>query len=103
MIREWQFSEARDKKIWIPHMCDCAFPFAAVLRGKGYDSEVLPRSQDSGFSLGRKYTDGDQCLPSIITTEDILLRAFSPDFQPDKEAFFQGSSEGPCRYGRYYD
>lgn len=102
MIREWQFKQAKERKIWIPYMCDSAFPFAAVLRGKGYNAYVLPRSQDSSFSFGRRYTDGDQCLPSIITTEDMLNRVFSQDFQPDREAFFQGSSEGPCRYGRYY-
>jgi predicted nucleotide-binding protein (sugar kinase/HSP70/actin superfamily) len=101
-VREWKLEELRNRKIWIPHMCDSAFILAAVMRSLGYDSDVLPRSKDSGFSLGRKYTNGDQCLPSIVTTEDILQRVFSPDFKQGREAFFQGKSEGPCRFGRYY-
>ena len=102
MVKEWDFSEAKDRTIWIPNMCDAAYVISAALRGKGFDSKVLPRSKDPLMSLGRKYTDGDQCLPSIITTEDILTRVFSSDFKPGDEAFFQGKSEGPCRFGRYY-
>lgn len=101
-MKDYSFNEARDRKIWIPHMNDSAFILAAALRGKGFDARVLPRSEDSGFNLGRKYTDGDQCIPSIVTTEDILKRVYSDDFNPVEEAFFQGKSEGPCRFGRYY-
>ncbi len=101
-VKEWDINKLRDRKIWIPNMCDSAYILSAVLRGKGYDSDVLPSSKDPLFSLGRKYTDGDQCLPSVITTEDILQRVFSSDFKEDKEAFFQGKSDGPCRFGRYY-
>lgn len=101
-VKEWKLEELRGRKIWVPYMCDAAFILASVFRNLGYDSEVLPRSDDSLLSLGRKYTDGDQCIPSIITTEDILKRVFSEDFKEDKEAFFQGKSQGPCRFGRYY-
>lgn len=101
-VKEWKLEELVDRKIWVPHMSDAAFILASVFRNLGYNSNVLPRSDDSLLSLGRKYTDGDQCIPSIITTEDILKRVFSQDFQEDKEAFFQGKSQGPCRFGRYY-
>jgi predicted nucleotide-binding protein (sugar kinase/HSP70/actin superfamily) len=37
-----------------------------------------------------------------MTTDDILKRIEHPDFDPAKEAFFQGHSEGPCRFGMYY-
>ena len=36
-----------------------------------------------------------------MTTEDILYRIQQPDFDRTKEAFFQGNSEGPCRFGMY--
>ena len=36
-----------------------------------------------------------------MTTEDMLCRVSQPDFDPAKEAFFQGNSEGPCRFGMY--
>jgi predicted nucleotide-binding protein (sugar kinase/HSP70/actin superfamily) len=31
----------------------------------------------------------------------MLHRVNQPDFDPAKEAFFQGNSEGPCRFGMY--
>ncbi len=101
-VKEWELEALKDRKIWIPHMNDASFILAATFRNLGYDSDVLPRSKDSQHSLGRKYTEGDQCFPSIVTTEDILQRVFSSDFDKDKEAFFQGKSQGPCRFGRYY-
>jgi len=36
-----------------------------------------------------------------MTTEDMLYRVNQPDFDASKEAFFQGNSEGPCRFGMY--
>lgn len=101
-VKDWKIEEIQGRKIWVPHMCDSAYILAAVLRGKGFEAGVLPRSEDRTFSLGRRYTDGDQCLPSIITTNDILSRVTSPDFDRNREAIFQGKSEGPCRFGRYY-
>jgi predicted nucleotide-binding protein (sugar kinase/HSP70/actin superfamily) len=38
----------------------------------------------------------------LVTTQDIMERASAPDFDPTREAFFQGQSEGPCRFGMYY-
>jgi predicted nucleotide-binding protein (sugar kinase/HSP70/actin superfamily) len=38
----------------------------------------------------------------MVTSQDILERATAPDFRADEEAFFQGQSEGPCRFGMYY-
>jgi predicted nucleotide-binding protein (sugar kinase/HSP70/actin superfamily) len=53
------------------------------------------------LNLGRNAISEDVCLPALVTTEDIIYRLQQPDFDPDKEAFFQGNSEGPCRFGMY--
>lgn len=90
------------KKIWIPYMSDAAKIMAALLKAHGIDAEVLPRSDDPSLSLARSYISGDVCIPMLYTTEDMLKRITASDFNPEKEAFFQGKSSGPCRYGMYF-
>ena len=68
----------------------------------GSTPEVLPRSPDPGLNLARRAISEDVCLPALMTTEDMLYRVQAPDFDPAREAFFQGKSEGPCRFGMYY-
>ncbi|MGQ9524150.1 MAG: acyl-CoA dehydratase activase [Armatimonadota bacterium] len=90
------------KRLWIPYASEAAHVLAAALRAYGIDAEVLPRSPDPGMNLARAAIPEDVCLPAFMTTEDILYRVNQPDFDPSKEAFFQGNSEGPCRFGMYY-
>ncbi len=91
-----------NKKLWIPNMSSAAYVFAAVLLSQGIDAAVIPRSPDPELKLARSHIPGDVCLPTLFTTEDMLYRIQQEDFNPDKEVFFQGKSEGPCRYGMYY-
>lgn len=101
-MQTFTIADVRDRRLWIPYMSDAALVVIAVLRNAGIDAVLLPRSPDPQLRLGRSHTDGDQCLPSIVTTEDILQRVRAPGFDPRREAFFQGRAEGPCRMGRYY-
>jgi len=91
-----------DRRLWIPHACDAARILAAALRAWGIEAAPLPRSQDPGLNLARQAISEDVCLPMLITTQDILERAAAPDFDRRRDAFFQGQSEGPCRFGMYY-
>ena len=90
-----------DRKLWIPYANESARVLAAGLRAYGVNAEALPRSPDVGLNLGRKAISEDVCLPALMTTEDMLHRVGQPDFDARKEAFFQGNSEGPCRFGMY--
>jgi len=90
------------RMLWIPRACDAAEIMAAVLRAWGIRAAPLPRSQDPGLNLARKAISEDVCLPMLVTTQDMLERATAEDFDPKREAFFQGQSEGPCRFGMYY-
>jgi predicted CoA-substrate-specific enzyme activase len=90
-----------DRKLWIPYACESARILAAAMRAYGVNADVLPRSPDPGLSLARGVISEDVCLPALMTTEDMLYRVNQPDFDPRKEAFFQGNSEGPCRFGMY--
>lgn len=89
------------RRLWIPYANDAARVLAACLRAYGIDAEALPRSPDVGLNLARRAISEDVCLPALMTTEDMLYRVHQPDFDPAKEAFFQGNSEGPCRFGMY--
>ncbi|MBT9168527.1 MAG: 2-hydroxyisocaproyl-CoA dehydratase activator [Syntrophomonadaceae bacterium] len=91
-----------DKRIWIPYSGESSRVLAAIFRSCGFDALVLPSSPDRGLNLARSVIAEDVCLPAFITIEDILYRANQRDFKPDKEAFFQGFAEGPCRFGMYH-
>lgn len=101
-MQDTPLGEAKGKTIWIPYMSEAAKVMVSVLKGHKIDARLLPRSSDPGLTLTRRYICGDVCLPMLYTTEDMLQRAVSPDFDPEKEAFFQGKSAGPCRYGMYF-
>lgn len=91
----------RGTRVWIPDLEGWSPVMAAAFRAFGVDAAVLPRSPDPGMNLARKAISEDVCLPSLVTAEDMLWRTVQPDFDPAREAFFQGSSAGPCRYGMY--
>lgn len=91
----------KGRRLWIPYASDAARMLAAALRAYGIDAQALPRSPDAGLSLGRQAISEDVCLPALMTTEDMLYRVQQPDFDPAREAFFQGNAEGPCRFGMY--
>ena len=95
-------TELHGKRLWLPLACHGADALAAALRAFEIQAEVLPRSQDTGLNLARRAISEDVCLPMLITTQDFLERTAAPDFDPENEAFFQGQSEGPCRFGMYY-
>jgi len=90
------------KRLWIPTMNEAVRVLAAVMRAHGIDAQPLPQSKDKSLTLVRNGIAGDVCIPMLYTTQDMLERVSQSDFDPEKEAFFQGKSGGPCRYGMYF-
>lgn len=90
-----------DRIVWIPSLPGGAEVLAGAMRAWGFDGRVLEPSPDPGLNRARASISEDVCLPTLITTEDMLWRTEAPDFDPKREAFFQGSAQGPCRYGMY--
>ena len=82
-------------------MMDHAYLLSAAMRVGGVKSVTMPESDDQTLELGRKFTTGKECYPSIITSGDIVKRTREPDFDPDKSAFFMPAACGPCRFGQY--
>ncbi len=89
------------RRIYVPYMIDHGYLVAAAMRHCGADAEALPQSEELTLELGRKYTTGKECYPSIITTGDIVKKTLEPDFDPEHAAFLMPSASGPCRFGQY--
>jgi len=47
------------------------------------------------------HSSGEECLPHKITLGDFVKICRSPDFDPEKTAFFMATAHGPCRFGQY--
>ncbi len=92
----------KDRVIYIPHMADHAYAFAAAFEVCGVKAGVFPESSEETLEYGRKYTTGKECFPCIVTTGDLIRITKLPDFDPDKVAIFFPSGTGPCRYGQYH-
>jgi predicted CoA-substrate-specific enzyme activase len=89
------------RHVYIPYMIDHGYVLAAAMRRCGVDAEPLPESDELTLEIGRKYTTGKECYPSIITTGDIVKKTMATDFDPEKAAFFMPAASGPCRFGQY--
>jgi predicted CoA-substrate-specific enzyme activase len=89
------------RRVYVPYMIDHGYLVAAAMRACGADAEALPQSDAMTLEVGRKYTTGKECYPSIITTGDIVKKTLAPDFDPDHAAFLMPGASGPCRFGQY--
>ncbi len=89
------------KRLYIPNMADGSHALAAAFQACGIDAEVIPMPDDETLKLGRRYTSGRECYPSILTTGDMVKIVSKPDFDPERSAFFMPSGNGPCRFGQY--
>jgi predicted CoA-substrate-specific enzyme activase len=87
--------------VYIPPMSDHAHAVAAAFERCGVEAEVLPEPDRESVELGMKYVSGKECYPCVVTTGDMLKKAFSKDFDPGRAAFFMPSGTGPCRFGQY--
>jgi len=92
----------KERKIFIPYMCDGAKILCSGMRFAGIDAEVMEPPDEESIMLGRKFTSGRECLPAIITAGDMLKKIKSIDFAPDKTSFLMAQGSGPCRFGQYY-
>ncbi len=89
------------RTIYIPYMCDHAIALAAAFRACGVNAQALPEPDEKSLELGRRFTSGKECYPTILTTGDLLKLINSSSFDPNKSIFFMPDSGGPCRFGQY--
>ncbi|MBT3244716.1 MAG: CoA activase [Bacteroidetes bacterium] len=91
-----------ERTLYFPYANDVIHAFAAACRYVGMKAEVLPMPDDTDISLGRKYTNGQECFPFISTAGSFLKKLFEPGIIAQKSAFFMPAHNGPCRFGGYY-
>ncbi|PKK83509.1 MAG: CoA activase [candidate division Zixibacteria bacterium HGW-Zixibacteria-1] len=91
----------RNKIVYVPNMCDHAYPIAASLKRFGVNAEVLPEPDETSLYYGKKFTSGKECFPCVVTTGDMIRQVKSKDFKPDDSVFLMFGAEGPCRFGQY--
>ena len=74
---------------------------AAAFRSAGIAARIVPESDERTRELGGMFADGEECYPHKVTLGDFVKIIRSPDFDPEKTAFFMPSADGPCRFGQY--
>jgi predicted nucleotide-binding protein (sugar kinase/HSP70/actin superfamily) len=92
----------RERKLWIPQMSwGGAMAFAAAFRSVSIDAEICPDGDARTLELGSGHTSGEECLPARTTLGNFLKIVERPGFEPDRNAFFMPTADGPCRFGQY--
>jgi predicted nucleotide-binding protein (sugar kinase/HSP70/actin superfamily) len=90
------------RTLYIPRMTEeGASAFAACYRAIGINSTLIPESTPHTLELARRYTNGDECYPEIVTLGSFLKIVENEGVDPSKTAFFMPSACGPCRFGQY--
>ena len=95
--------EIKDKKILVfPPMSKHNYAISAVFNAYRIQSRVLEVSPDETLERARSCTCGLVCTPYLHTTEAMLNFMQKPEFDQEKFAFFQATTDcGPCRLGQY--
>jgi len=93
--------DSKNRIVYIPRMSDHAFALQAAFETCGFEAEVLNTPDMETVKIGRKYVTGKECYPCAITTGDMVKKALSEDFDPERAVFFMPSGTGPCRFGQY--
>ncbi|MCD6327626.1 CoA activase, partial [bacterium] len=91
----------KDRILYVPSMCDHAYPFCAAMQRFGFNAQVIPEADEKSLELGRKYTDGRECFPCIVTTGDMVKLCQSEGFDRKRAMFMMPTTTGPCRFGQY--
>ncbi len=93
----------KEKRIYVPYMSDHGHALVGAFRNQGLNTTMLSKPGSDCLDYGRRYSEGGECLPFIVTTGQLIkLIKEEPDFEPENSAFFMPTSSGPCRFGQYH-
>lgn len=93
--------EANGKILYIPKMCDHAYPVRAAFERCGMKAVVMDAPDEQSLIYGKKFTSGKECFPCVVTTGDMIRQINSKGFDPERAVFFMPGANGPCRFGQY--
>ena len=75
----------------------------AVLRGLGFNVEVLPVATNKTVQVARANASGKECVPSHLVLGSALQFFWSEKYRKDElYLVFVPITTGPCRTGQYY-
>lgn len=100
-FRTVNFDLGKQRKLYIPNMCDEGYALAAAFRAVGVSAEVMPPSDADSVALAKKCISGKECFPCLVTTGDMLRQLAQPGVKPEETAFLMPSAGGGCRIGYY--
>ncbi|MBN2294549.1 MAG: hypothetical protein JXM70_19120, partial [Pirellulales bacterium] len=86
-----------DRLLYVPVGFDSYRPIAAAFEAVGIRTKLLPEHDETTQSLGRKYTNGSECLPYIMHVGDAVRMTQDTEFSPDRAALFLPASDLACR------
>ncbi len=90
------------KTLVFPPMSEHISAISSVLNAYGIQSKVLEVSPDETLENARSCTCGLVCTPYLHTTDAMLYFMQKSEFDQEKFAFFQATTDcGPCRLGQY--
>ena len=89
------------RTIFVPWMGDQSHGMAAAFRAYGQHAEVIPIASQESLEVGRRFTNGKECLPCIITAGDMVRVTRREDVESHAIAFLMPGGSGPCRFGQY--
>jgi len=90
-----------EKTLYIYNASGHSNIWAAAFQSVGIDAKVLPMPDEQSEELGRKYASARECHPYLVTTGDLVKKAQSNDFDPDRSAFVTLNFDGSCRMSQY--
>lgn len=92
----------KDYTILVPNMLPMHFEIIIqIMRGYGYNMELLTTSGHKLADTGLKYCHNDTCYPAILVIGQFIEALQSGRYDPDKVALIMFQTGGGCRASNY--
>ncbi|MBW2734149.1 MAG: hypothetical protein JRH20_17305 [Deltaproteobacteria bacterium] len=90
------------RRFFVPNFAEHAQVFAGMLRGEGYEVEMLPKVNEQVIRMGEEVSTGRECHPYTIVAGDLANLVRTRKLTED-DVFFSVSSNTPCLIRQYGD
>lgn len=99
---KWKPEYKDTHKILVPDMLPWHFAIIEqVIRGEGYDVEILKNDSRAVIDEGLKHVHNDTCYPCLCVVGQYIDALKSGKYDPDRTAVLISQSGGGCRASNY--
>ncbi len=88
--------------LFLPYFADHAWSYMGVLKGAGYDVELLPIPDDETRRMGEELGTGRECHPFTLLAGDVAQIVKQRKYRPGDSLFFMGGANA-CLFSQYAD